>query len=516
MVRRLSVLLVVLVACTSTEAGDSTSIPGANDPDSTTIAAPTTTLPPPPVFHMHTDVGLGLEVFERGLIPTERPAVDTLFWTAPLYEMDLVLKPDLTGVAGSQSVRLVNNEGVALSEIVFRLFPNISEGSAEVSNVEVDGSAVEVSYDLEDSVMRVPLPSPLAPTEETVITMDIDVSVPIDEGGKYGTFLLKDDILAAAHFFPILAVYDDEGWNLEIPPDHGDSVFSDAGFFLVRLVAPIGLPVVTSGQLVAKADLNGVSDERFYAGGPMRDFYLAASHRFEVIQVEVGETTINSYAPAEFAPQAHDMMRFADSALVLLGEALGDYPYSELDIVSTRTSALGIEYPGAIAMAMGHYDPAEEFSEATVVSTLVHEIAHQWFYGTIGNDQLDEPWLDEAFAQYATWFYFAETQGEGGEEGFRAHLESRWGRVDFADIPIGLPAAGYEPLEYGAIVYGRAPLEIDELAQIMGEDVFRRFIADYAERFKYGIARTEDLQELAESFCDCDLDGQFEAVVYPR
>jgi len=30
-----------------------------------------------------------------------------------------------------------------------------------------------------------------------------------------------------------------------------------------------------------------------------------------------------------------------------------------------------------------------------------HEVAHQWFYAQIGNDQQTEPWLDEAFADFS-------------------------------------------------------------------------------------------------------------------
>ena len=32
---------------------------------------------------------------------------------------------------------------------------------------------------------------------------------------------------------------------------------------------------------------------------------------------------------------------------------------------------------------------------------LVHEVAHQWFYGMVGNSQFRDPWLDEAFATWA-------------------------------------------------------------------------------------------------------------------
>jgi aminopeptidase N len=30
-----------------------------------------------------------------------------------------------------------------------------------------------------------------------------------------------------------------------------------------------------------------------------------------------------------------------------------------------------------------------------------HEVAHQWFYGQLGNHQQREPWLDEAFADFS-------------------------------------------------------------------------------------------------------------------
>ena len=107
-------------------------------------------------------------------------------------------------------------------------------------------------------------------------------------------------------------------------------------------------------------------------------------------------------------------------------------------------------------------------------------------------------------------------QGPGADEAFRTYLDSRWARVDHADIPIGLPVAAYEGLEYGAIVYGRGPLFVDDLAEIVGVDDFDEFLSDYANRFRFGIVTTDDYRVLAEVHCGCDLGDIFTSDVYPR
>lgn len=504
-------IVVVVAACTSDPDAASTTLAVA---PTTTVVTPSTS-PPPEVFHLFAGQGYDLDVFRSGLIESERDAVDRLFDEATLYEADLVLRPDLTGFDGRYSIAYTNNEDITLDEVVFRLFPNVSDGAADISGLTVDGVMVDPVYELQRSVLRVPVPA-LAPGESVEIAMDLAVTVPIDEGGKYGTFLLDEGILSLAHSLPLAAVYDDEGWNLEIAPPSGDSVYSESAFFLVRLANDSNATVVTSGSLISTETLEDGTTASLYAGGPMRDFYMAAGD-FELVQGRSGSTVVNSYAPAAFRDRSQMILDFTISSLNVFDDLYGTYPFSELDVVSTRTLALGVEYPGAIAMAMGHYDPAEEYDDATIISTIVHEAAHQWFYSTVGNDQLDEPWLDEAMAQYATWKWWGRTQGEVAADGFAQHLDSRWARVDYADIPIGLPVADYEGSEYGAIVYGRGPLEIGNLAEPLGgQEQLDEFLAQYAADFKYGIATSAGFQEAAEAWCECDLTAQFDAVVYPR
>jgi aminopeptidase N len=70
----------------------------------------------------------------------------------------------------------------------------------------------------------------------------------------------------------------------------------------------------------------------------------------------------------------------------------------------------GMEYPG-IVFVSAPSGAVEDvpllpdllryagFDDAASRYVIGHEVAHQWWYATVGNDQVREPWLDEAFAE---------------------------------------------------------------------------------------------------------------------
>jgi aminopeptidase N len=348
--------------------------------------------------------------------------------------------------------------------------------------------------------------------------MAFTTEVPEESGPNFGVLAYLDDVLALAHFYPMVAVYDDEGWNSEPPAEGGDVTYSDTSFYLARITAPSDVVVVAGGVEIGREEA-GDSQALTFAAGPMRDFYLAASDRLTAVSDVVGQTNIHSYAPPELAEGAEAALQNASNALQVFSDRFGPYPFTELDIVSTSTLALGIEYPGIIAITLREYDLAGNISpglpnSVLMESTVAHEVAHQWFYSLVGNDQLDEPWLDEALAQYATLLYYRDTYGENGAQGFYASLEGRWARVEEAEIPIGLPVGAYEDAEYGAIVYGRGPIFVDTLAQTMGQETFDAFLRDYAVTYRWDIARTEAMKQVAEEHCACDLTPLFAEWVY--
>jgi aminopeptidase N len=180
--------------------------------------------------------------------------------------------------------------------------------------------------------------------------------------------------------------------------------------------------------------------------------------------------------------------------------------------------ALGMEYPGLTAIALGIYDLKGSLrgtsNEMMLESVVAHEVGHQYFFNVVGNDQSEEPWLDEAITQYITGLYFLDMYGSDGFFGSRGSWMDRWGRVNNEHIPIGLPAGEYSGLEYGAIVYGRGPLFLDRLAAELGQEPFDAFLREYYQTNKWQVVTSEDFHNLSEANCDCDLDDLFDEWVY--
>ncbi len=457
------------------------------------------------------------ELFRANLVPSEQGILDELPG-ATEYRIEFTIAEGFELIRGHEAVFFTNNEDTPLDAVYFRLYPNVTGGRLITSNVTVDGKEIGTRLEEVDSSLRVQLPELLEPNSSVVLELDFNVEIPREMGEYYGLFGFFEDILVLDTFYPMIPVYDDEGWNAAVPQINGDLTYNDAAFYLVQVHAPADLVVVASGVRLQRT-VAGDTQTITFANGPARDFYLAASEKFTVISEKVGETTINSYAFPEWQENSKVVLQSSVDSLRSFNSRFGTYPYREMDLMSTPMLALGIEYPGAMGISLRLYDPDEILgglpSQVYVQSTVAHEVSHQWFYNIVGNDQADEPWLDEALAQYATGLYYQDTYGSSAAESYRSSWFDRWDRVDGADIPIGLPVGEYEGSEYGAIVYGRGPIFIAELANMMGIDVFDDFIKTYVQEYKWDIGTGDTFKRLAEEKCDCDLSSLFEAWVYP-
>jgi hypothetical protein len=453
------------------------------------------------------------DTYLSALRPQAKPSMAVLEGMTQ-YNLDLHLAPNGSQVAGQADIRYTNREQVSLDMVYLHLFPNLWSDGMTVSNAQVAGQPVSVNYPSGDDVVGLPLSRPLRPGESVDLSLQFTTPIPSGEGvGNYGELANQDGVLALAHFYPTAVVYDN-GWRLETPSAQGDVIYHEASLYDVTLTAPDGLTVVATGATLDKTDNGDGTATWRLAGGPMRDFNIIASGKYQSASKRVGDVEINSYFLPEDAVGGKQALDWAAAALPVFVKAFGAYPYRELDIAATSTSAGGIEYPGMVVIASRLFNDPN--SRAFFEAATVHETAHQWWYNVVGNDQVNQPWLDEGLAQYSTYLYFRDVYGDAGAKGFEDSLRRRWERVDFSEKPVGLPVGEYLDKEYGAIVYGRAALFFLALRDQIGEEKTAELLRRYYSEFAWRVASSKEFQALAERVSGQDLSALFQKWVYPQ
>lgn len=441
--------------------------------------------------------------FAAELAPSSCAALEQLSG-APVYHLELTLSDDWRSLAGEAEIRYTNTTPDALEELVLRLNPNALGSVMTVSELTVAGWAMPWTLEQQDTALRVTLPWTLKPGAALTLRLAYELAIGSDPRLGYGRFGRYPDVVSLPDAYPVLSVYRDGAWLEAYPVSQGDPLVAEAGFYLARLTLAADQELVASGRVLSR-EVEGARQRVTVAAGPVRDLYLAVSRGYEQRSLAAGEVVLHSYAPARLGPQAEAGLELAAAALKFFSAQFAPYPYRELEFVPVPVVAGGIEYPGVINLANGIYRDDETF--ATVV---VHEVAHQWAFNLVGNDQLREPWLDEALAQYLTLRYLEASGPSARALGYLNHWRGLWNAAPDREQPIGLPVAAYQGGAYSGIVYGKGLFFFRELERALGREAMDELLRAYFGGYAWQLVGREDLEALAEKTCGCQLGPLFE------
>ncbi|PKN82972.1 MAG: hypothetical protein CVU46_17660 [Chloroflexi bacterium HGW-Chloroflexi-8] len=456
------------------------------------------------------------DLFQPGLVKSQHLILEKLK-TANQYDLKLFVATDRKSINVEQVLRMNNQENIPLMDLYFHLFANYSGGKIVFSQILINGQEANYQLEAEDTILHIKLVEPLPVGESLVVTMLFDIQIPTVMGGNYGIFGYFDSVLVLDTFYPMLAVYDADGWHNQKPDPVGDLSYTDASFYLVSVDFPAELVAVSSG-LEIENSAAGDRTRSVFAIGPARDFYLALSEDYIKVSEQVGEVLVNSYARPSEEDGANIALDAAVHALNIFSSYFGDYPYTELDVISSPMQAMGIEYPGIVGIGINLYELDQKTGRTLnpdiLESVVVHEVAHQWFYNLVGNDQVNEPWLDESVSQFATGIYYEERYSATVGEQYRTSWMGRWNRIQQEKIPIGLPVSAYDAKTYSPIIYGRGPYFLFELEKTLGSDLNAQFWKKYVAKNQWQNSTTSAFQKLAEEECGCQLGDLFIDWVY--
>ena len=484
-------------------------------PRSTSTPRPTTTVRPSPTASPDLAPTAGpvqplgtyaqADVLASALIPSERTVLEELT-SAPRYLLDVVVDFESLTIDGTADILFTNNEIDALDAIYLRLYPNAdhyAEGETRIEAVNVAGVAVDYAFeDSESTILRVPLPATLDPGDQTELQIAFDVVIP----RRADRFGYDDGVMSLGHWYPMLAVYDDEGWNLDPYVALGDAFYSDVANYTVKLTVPEDVLVAATGLEAERQPQRAGRVTTVHLSGATRDFALALSRDYETVSTQVGDTTVTSYyLPGHFGG-GQQALQVAADALEVFNARFGRYPYTELDIAETAFRVFGspggMEFPGIVFIGSDFYQPDGLFgSELDVV--VAHEVAHQWWYGVVGNNQVDEPWLDEAFATFASLVYFEDKRDVLSAETAlwtQAVLPYQLAQMMDVDGPLQSSLLDYEGdlITYDAIIYSKGALFLVRLREILGDDLFFDLLQRHYQTYKFRLLNPGDFRRSIE------------------
>jgi hypothetical protein len=403
---------------------------------------------------------------EPGSCPTERAQPDP---HRPQVGLQFALDDDLRTVTGTE--RVVFTPDLPTDELVFRLVPNgPGSGDNELTVDDVRGDDVAGGGYEEDEaedpggLYVVRLDDELDAGAATTVELDFTLQL---GGGSFDRFGRDDGVSWWASGHPLLAWEPGVGWARDpFVPILGETASSPVADTTISVSAPEDLTVLMTGDQAEPSE--AVDGRRTWTSTePVARDVAVAAGEFDVAEAETDDGVRVTAGSLESEADATDLADRTVEAIQELEEVVGPFPYRTQTMIGLDDYGGGIEYPSAVFMA----------ARDDVV--LVHEVAHMWFYGMVGNSQFRDPWLDEAFA---TW---AESVVHGGPA-FPPAL----------GLPgdVGQPMDAWsDPPQYFDTVYGKGASALLAARSRVGTEAFDAAIRCYVDADAWTIATPDDV-----------------------
>ena len=490
------------------------------------------------------------------------------------YDMKITLIDSVRQLACNSTIIYKNNSPDQLNDIFIHLYPNAFqlgsvksrdylngygresraayfkdgldgyESKIHIRNLTIakNDNFISDNFEIDDTVLRAKLKQPLLPGEELRIDIDWNhhVGGMVERAGYYeGQYNM-------AQWYPKVAVYDKKGWHAD--PFHAEGEFyGEFGNFKVTFELPAKYIIGASG-VVTKGDpgwnmvkVDSSIDfqdwfENFeknytepdslkmrtvqFLAENVHDFAWVASPNFlyehdkyKDIDVHVLYNRVNAYDWNKVVRER------SVRALKWLSEKFGEYSYPQVTNTD-RLKSGGMEYPMLI------------MDGSDSESLILHEIGHIWFYGILGNNELDEAWIDEGFTTAQTRDYMMDRYGAIGFDwksdewtdiyqrkfwSFNNKLHNdQWSSINYIlsgyDEPISRKSYLFKnSTSYRQNAYTKPSLMLNELKYILGDSLYYLSIQDFYKKWELKHVDERKFIESVEKVSGKDFDWFFDA-----
>lgn len=295
-------------------------------------------------------------------------------------------------------------------------------------------------------------------------------------------------------FYPQLSVYGENGFRQDAYSAVGDPILSTVATYNVEFDCDKSLVVASS--LKCK-DISTTTNRQLlkYSGENVRDFAFACNSNYNVINGQAGGVNVYYFYTAD--ENAQETLNTTIKAINTFSEAFGAYPYDTYSVARVPFDCDGMEYSGLVYVA-------EKCSDLT--EAVIHETAHQWWYGMVGNDCINESYMDEGLVTFCSAYYY-ELNGESEKfkEKINAikrayinyeNLQKR--RNTGMNLAMDKPIYEYTDYQYTMVIYYKGSMMFNNLYELYGKEKFNMCMKKYCDKYKFKIAGKEQFTETAE------------------
>jgi len=493
------------------------------------------------------------------------------------YNIQVRLDDEQHKLSARIDLEYKNNAPHALNEIWFHLWPNAysnlntafarqareigsldfqfskaaDKGRIDSLNFTVDGKPVSWTYDTSNcDICKIVLNEPILPGTVIRISTPFSVKIPSASFSRFGH---SGQSYFISQWYPKPVVYDKDGWH-PIPYLNQGEFFSEFGTFDVFITLPQNYTVAATGNLTGCPEeqirLDSLAQrtariKNFYSEDTLdyrssremktlhfhqekvHDFAWFADKHYHVLQGEVDlpkshrKVKTAVYFTDVEATLWKDAVAYLNNGIYYYSLWVGEYPYDRATAVQGVLSAgAGMEYP--TITIIGRSGTARLLEDV-----IVHEVGHNWFYGIIGSNERQHPFLDESINSYYEDRYmemkypwrgnnitFKTMWDEfSGTSGTLKYLSWSYFAGLGLDLSSTLPATAYPATQYGTDVYFKGSFAMTYLEKAVGRARFDTAMQSYYRGWQFRHPGPADFRAVMQKSLKDSLNWFFDQVI---
>lgn len=468
--------------------------------------------------------------FSLSLVACSKSEVDRVSKGLTSYEINAYLSEDMT-ISGTEKVIYYNKNECDLDNICFHLYPRAfrkdatvkpyssltlascfpngqSYGDILIESVSLNGNQANWQLIGEDEdILQINFDFALQNKKSVEVLVNFNVTIP-NCTHRFGYY---NDKINLGNWYPIVCVFSDGEFDMSPYYATGDPFYSDIANYFVTITYPEDYLISSTGTSDISSTETGLNAK--INAKAVRDFALNFSKNSVAVCENVNGVNV-SYVGYSGDDDINECLSLSTKALDYFSKTFGKYPYSSLSVVKTPFIYGGMEYPNIVFISDA-IDDDDEFKKV-----IVHEIAHQWWYGVVGNNEIKDAWLDESLAEYSTALFFENNKEFGinysdlisnAISSYSLYVDVIKTIRDSVNTKMNLAVNEYQnDYEYSYMIYVKGVIMFDELKNAVGESRLISGLKKYYSDNKFKNATKESFYTAFKSACHKDLDTFFD------